>query len=60
MPQKHWPFIVGNLNAQKYLTPIIFKGICDKQMHICIPSHVKSIDLGIMNLFQLTDFLHEL
>ena len=21
-----------------------FEGICDKQMHICIPSHVKSID----------------
>ena len=24
---------------------------------ICIPSHVKSIDKGLMNLFQLTDFL---
>jgi hypothetical protein len=23
--------------------PISFKGICDQQMHICIPSHVKSI-----------------
>jgi hypothetical protein len=22
----------------------VFKGICDQQMHICIPSHVKSID----------------
>ena len=28
-------------------------GICDQQMHICIPSHVKSIDLGLMILFQL-------
>ena len=41
-------FIYGNLNAQKYrkeiLRPIFFSGICDQQMHICIPSHVKSID----------------
>ena len=45
-------FIDGNLNAQKYrdeilrpiVRPIVFKRICDQQMHICIPSHVKSID----------------
>ena len=45
-------FIYGNLNAQKYrdeilrpiVRPIFFEGICDQQMHICIPSHVKSID----------------
>ena len=29
-------------------TPLLFflKGICDQQMHICIPSHVKPKDLG--------------
>ena len=26
------------------LRPYRFKGFCDQQMHICIPSHVKSID----------------
>jgi hypothetical protein len=30
------------------------KGTCDQQMHICIPSHVKAIDEGQMNLFELT------
>jgi hypothetical protein len=29
-------------------TPLpFFKGICDQQIHICIPSHVKSIDQGL-------------
>ena len=37
--------------------PSFFKGICDQQMHIYIPSHVKTIDYCLMNLFQLTDFL---
>jgi hypothetical protein len=37
--------------------PTIFKGICDQQMHICIPSHVKYIDQGLMYLCQLTTFL---
>jgi hypothetical protein len=41
-------FIDGNLNAQKYceeiLRPIFKKGICDQQMHICILSHVNSMD----------------
>jgi hypothetical protein len=38
-------------------TPLLFfKGICDQQMHICIPSHVKSRDF-LMNLLRLTDFL---
>ena len=32
-------------------------GICEQQMRICIPSHVKSIDDGLINLFKLNDFL---
>ena len=39
-----------------YIT-FFFKCICHQQLHICIPSHVKSIDWGLMNLFKLTDFL---
>ena len=27
---------------------LFFKGIYDQQMHICIPSHVKSIDSGLI------------
>ena len=40
-------------------TPLLFLkyGICDQQIHICIPSHVKSIDWSLMNVFQFTDFL---
>jgi hypothetical protein len=36
---------------------LIFIYICDQQMHICIPSHVKSLDWSLMDLFQLTVFL---
>ena len=35
----------------------LLKGICDQQMYFCIPSHVKSTDKGLINLFQLKDFL---
>jgi hypothetical protein len=45
-------FIDGNLYAQKYREEILrpnvrqtfYYGICDQQMHICIPSHVKTVD----------------
>jgi hypothetical protein len=42
-------FIDDNLNAQKYseeiLKPIsFFKGIRDQHVHVCIPSHLKSMD----------------
>ena len=33
-----------------------FKGICDQQMHICIPSYLKYIDQSLMHLFKCTDF----
>ena len=36
---------------------LFFKGICDQQMRICIPSHVKAVALCQTNVFQLTDFL---
>ena len=40
-------FIDVHLNAQTYreeiLRPIV-RHVCDQQMHIYIPSHVKSID----------------
>ena len=34
-------------------TPLFLKGICDQQMHICSPSHVKSIDWGLLYLYEL-------
>ena len=37
--------------------PIIKVSVNNRCMHICILSHVKSIDYGLMYLFQLTDFL---
>jgi hypothetical protein len=34
-----------------------FEGVSDQQMHICIPSRVKTIDWCLVILFQLTDLL---
>lgn len=31
---------------------------CIQWMHVCIPSHAKSIDEGLLNLFKFTDFPH--
>ena len=53
-----WRFIVVvTPDTDWFSDPCPYLGICDHQMHICIPSHVKAIDEGLMNSFQLADFL---